>query len=87
MAKKKAAAKGARSWRKRKVTKFRQISFKLTEYQKKALDRYCKTNKLTPVRFMKALINGHVERYRDQTRPPSYVTDNQLELFGSDDNE
>ena len=87
MAKKKAAAKGARSGRKRKVTKFRQISFKLTEYQKKALDRYCKTNKMTPVRFMKSLINRHVERYRDQARPISYVTDNQLQLFESDDNE
>lgn len=87
MAKKKAAAKGARSGQKRKVIRFRQISFKLTEYQKKALDKYCKTNKLTPVRFMKALINGHVERYRDQSRPPSYVTENQLELFDSDGEE
>ncbi len=87
MAKKKAAAKVSASRRKRKVIKFRQISFKLTEYQKKALDRYCKTNKLTPVRFMKALINEHVERFRDQVRTPSYVTENQLELFDSDDNE
>ncbi len=87
MAKKKAAAKVSASRRKRKAIKFRQIAFKLTEYQKKALDRYCKTNKMTPVRFMKALINGHVERYRDQVRPPSYVTENQLELFDSDDNE
>jgi hypothetical protein len=86
MATKKAAAKVAGSGRKRKAIKFRQVSFKLTEYQKKALDRYCKSNKMTPVRFMKALINGHVERYREQAPPQSYVTDNQLELFEVDDN-
>ena len=87
MATKKAAAKLARPGRKRKSIKYRQISFKLSEYQKKALDRYCKTNKVTPVRFMKALINSHVERYRDHAPPPSYVTENQLQLFESDENE
>ncbi len=82
MARKKARHPKSRS--KRKGIKYRQVSFKLTEYQKKALDRYCKTNELTPVRFMKALINGHVARYRDQGPPTSYVTENQLELFGED---
>lgn len=87
MATKKDANPASRSRRKRKTIKYRQVSFKLSEYQKKALDKYCKTYKVTPVRFMKSLINGHVERYRDHAPPPSYVTDNQLELFGSDDNE
>ncbi len=84
---KKAATPASRSRRKRKNIKYRQVSFKLSEYQKKALDRYCKMNQITPVRFMKALINGHVERYRDQAPSTSYVTDNQLQLFESDDNE
>ncbi len=70
--------------RKRKGIKYRQVNFKLTESQKKALDRYCKTHKVTPVRFMKALINEHVARYRADSPPPSYVTENQLELFGSE---
>ncbi len=67
--------------RKRKPIKFRQISFKLTEGQKAALDRFCRMNKTTPVRFVKWLVNNHVERYRPEMPPPSFVTDNQLELF------
>ncbi len=69
---------------KRKGIKYRQVNFKLTESQKKALDRYCKTHKVTPVRFMKALINNHVARYRSDPVPTSYVTENQLDLFGAD---
>ncbi len=70
-----------RARRKKNVIRYRQIVFKLTEGQKKALDSYCKMYNLTPVRFMKALINGHVARYKPGSPPPSYVTDNQLELF------
>ena len=70
--------------RKRKGIKYRQVNFKLTESQKKALDRYCKEHKVTPVRFMKALINNHVARYRPESVPPSYVTENQLDLFELD---
>lgn len=66
---------------KKKPVKFRQIKFKLTDYQKKALDSFCKANQLTPVRFMKTLVNEHVERYRPENRPKSYVTPNQLKLF------
>lgn len=66
---------------KRKPIKFRKVSFKLTEGQKAALDRFCLMNNTTPVRYIKALVNHQVERYRPESTPPSYVTDNQLELF------
>lgn len=69
---------------KKKPVKFRQIKFKLSDYQKKALDKYCRANQLTPVRFMRALVNDHVARYRHENRPKSYVTDNQLELFSTE---
>ncbi len=68
----------------KKPVKYKEVSFKLTTGQKKALERYCKVNNLTPVRFMKSLINGHVERYRDEPAHRSYVTKNQLELFDKD---
>jgi hypothetical protein len=71
----------ARKKRRRKPIRFRQITFKLTEGQKAALDRYCKTYRTTPIRFIKALVNGHVERYRPDSPPPNFVTENQLELF------
>jgi hypothetical protein len=67
--------------RKRKPIRYRQISFKLTEGQKAALDRYCRAYQTTPIRFIKALVNGYVERYRPESPPPSFVTENQLELF------
>lgn len=67
--------------RKRKPIKFRQISFKLTEGQKAALDRFCRANQTTPIRFIKALVNNRVERYRPGDSPPNFVTENQLELF------
>ncbi len=69
---------------KRRPVKFRKVSFKLTEGQKAALDRFCRMNNTTPVRFIKALVNHHVERYRPESQPPSYVTENQLELFDKD---
>ncbi|MDR4987917.1 MAG: hypothetical protein RG741_03645 [Bacteroidales bacterium] len=88
MAEKKAPARARkRARRKKNVIRYRQIVFKLTEGQKKALDSYCKMYNLTPVRFMKALINGHVARYKPGAPPPSYVTENQLELFAPESEE
>ena len=68
--------------KKRKPVKFKKVSFKLTTGQKAALDRFCRAHKTTPVRFIKALVNDRVERYRPENPPPSFVTENQLELFG-----
>ncbi len=71
----------AGSRKKRKGIRYRQLGFKLTEGQKKALDNYCRSNQLTPIRFIKSLVNEHVARYRPDPAPPSYATPNQLELF------
>lgn len=70
--------------RKRKQIKYRQICFKLTTGQKAALDRYCRAYNTTPLRFIRSVVMEHVERYRPDNPPPSYVTRNQLELFDSD---
>ncbi len=66
---------------KRKKIRYRKISFKFTDGQKKALERYCLINDTTPVRFIKSLVNKRVERYRNSDHEPSYVTENQLTLF------
>ncbi len=65
----------------KKKIKYRKLGFKLTEGQKGALDAYCRVHRITPVRFIKALINQQVAKYRDNPAPPSFVTPNQLELF------
>jgi hypothetical protein len=67
--------------RRRKPIRFRQISFKFTEGQKAALERYCRAHNLTPIRFIKSLVLDRVERFRPEALPPSYVTPNQLDLF------
>lgn len=85
MAKQSAQNKAGRRKKKYRPVKYKEVSFKLTVGQKKALERYCRDHRLTPVRFMKALVNGHVARYRDQAPPPSYVTENQLKLFDQAD--
>ncbi len=78
---KQPARTGSRSKRKKKGIQYKKVGFKLTVGQKKALERFCKMNKLTPVRFMKSLVNNYVARYREEPHPPSYVTKNQLKLF------
>ncbi|GEM_PF-983613 len=70
---------------KRKRIKYRQMGFKLTDGQKKALEHYCKVHRVTPIRFIKSLVNNHVARYRPGDPPPSYVTENQLDLFDEDE--
>jgi hypothetical protein len=68
----------------RKKIRFRKMNFKLTQGQMEALERLCRQKKTTPVRFLKTLVNSQVERYRSETPPVSYVTENQLELFDVD---
>lgn len=70
--------------KKRKAIRYRKIGFKLTEGQKQALDRYCKKHSVTPVRFIKTLINNHVAFHRNDPSP-SYATENQLDLFDPDE--
>lgn len=70
--------------KKRKPIKFRQVSFKLTDGQKAALDKFCVTHHTTPVRYIKWLVNSQVEKYRPELPPPSFVTENQLELFNDE---
>lgn len=41
---------------KKKKTKYRKITFKLTDRQKKSLEAYCREMGITPVKFIKASI-------------------------------
>jgi len=74
----------ARRKKKRKKVKFKPLSFKLTEQQFKALKVYCRRNNLTPIRYLKKLINHQIERFRNDLPPETFVTPNQLELFAEE---
>lgn len=73
-----------RGRKRRKKIRYRQLAFKLTCGQLEALEKLCRNRKTTPIRFLKALINLQIDRYRTET-PVSYVTENQLELFDTAD--
>lgn len=75
---------GQRKKPKRKKVKFRTMAFKLTDMQYRALQVYCRRYKTTPVRFLKNFVNNQVDRYKQELPPPSFVTENQLELFSEE---
>ncbi|MCX6249932.1 MAG: hypothetical protein NTX61_04185 [Bacteroidetes bacterium] len=68
--------------KKRKPTRYKSITFKLTSHQKKSLDNFCKARKSTPIKAIKKSIRPLIDNYA--TISPveeSFVTPNQLELF------
>ncbi len=67
----------------RKV-RYRKVSFKLTEKQKKLVDRYCKARKTTPTKMMKAAIRDYLSRYSGTVANEDYISENQLKLFDDD---
>ncbi|TVQ17154.1 MAG: hypothetical protein EA361_02930 [Bacteroidetes bacterium] len=75
---KNAAAKSNAGKRK---TRYKQITFKITDTQKEALEVICKRQKTTPVRYLKSVIRKQTARYKSSPQPVSYVTENQLQLF------
>ncbi len=76
----------ARRKKRRKKVKYRALSFKLTEQQYKALRIYCRRNGITPIRYLKKLINHQIERFKNDLPTETFVTPNQLELFPADVN-
>ena len=68
-----------------KKIKYRKVSFKLSDKQKKVIDRYCKLKKTTPTRMMKAAIKDYLLRSNASLPEEDYISENQLKLFDDDD--
>lgn len=66
--------------KKKRPTRYKAITFKLTVRQKKSLDVNCKVRKITPLKLIKKSIQ-HYLSLKPEDRPPDYVTANQLDLF------
>jgi hypothetical protein len=66
--------------KKRKVAKYKPISFKLSERQKKSLDKNCKARSTTPIKLIKKSID-HYLSLRAEEKPIRYASPNQLNLF------
>ncbi|MCD4744891.1 MAG: hypothetical protein K8R58_01165 [Bacteroidales bacterium] len=75
--------------KKRKKTKkvrYRIISFKLSQKQKKSLDNYCKARKTTPTKLIKRSIKNFIEKFDKEVPQEYYITEKQLDLFDEEKN-
>jgi len=70
--------------KKAKKVRYRKITFKITDSQKKLLDKVSLRLKTTPNRLMKKAIREYLIRYKDAIAADDVVTANQLKLFDDD---
>lgn len=68
-----------------KKIKYRKVSFKLTDKQKKVIERFCKLKRTTPTRMMKAAIKDYLIRHAASLPEDDYISENQLRLFDDDE--
>ena len=69
---------------KKKKVKFRRFEFKLSDKQRKIIDRFCHAKKTSPNKMIKTAIREYISRYAD-TLPEDFISENQLSLFDVDD--
>lgn len=69
----------------RRNYKYHAVTFKLTSGQYKSLRNYCKARKTTPIKLIKRSIERFISNYEYEVPEELYLTENQLELFDSDD--
>lgn len=66
--------------KKKKVVKYKAITFKLSARQKKSLDQNCRSRKTTTIKLIKKSIDDYLS-LRVEEKPINYVSPNQLNLF------
>ena len=69
-----------RKKRKRKV-KFRTITLKLSDKQKKSLVNYCRARRTTPNKLIKKSISRFTNGFDKKVPKEFYSTEKQLDLF------
>lgn len=67
--------------RKRKKTRYRKITFKLTVKQSKSLENCCRARKTTPTRLIKKSIGRYINNYDVEVPDQYFVSEKQLDLF------
>ncbi|MCK9616281.1 MAG: hypothetical protein M0R21_00420 [Lentimicrobiaceae bacterium] len=74
--------------KKSKKVKFKKIIFKLSEKQKKVIDKYCKLHKTTPNKFYKKALMQYLLNYASLSPDDEYyISENQLKLFDENETE
>ncbi len=70
--------------KRRKKVRFTEVSLKLTKNQQRSLDNYCKARRTTPNKLIKKMIRRFLTNYAKEVPEESFVTANQLDLFGEE---
>jgi hypothetical protein len=66
---------------KRKKTKYKKITIKLSARQKKSLENYCSARKTTPNKLIKKSIKRFINGFDRSVPGEYYVSEKQLDLF------
>jgi hypothetical protein len=72
------------SKKKRKI-RFRKVVMKMTESQKKKIDRYCMFHQTTFKKMVKVAIAEYIENHGGEVAEDEPVSRNQLKLFDPED--
>ena len=70
---------------KKKKIRFRKISMKITDQQKRKIDRYCTFHGTTLNKLFKVAIAEYIENHGGEVAEDEPVSKNQLKLFNPDD--
>lgn len=73
----------ANSSRKRKMIRYRKISFKVSHREKLIIDRFCRANGITPNKFYKKAIREYLQN-NSEMKEADFILENQLKLFDPD---
>lgn len=71
--------------KKRKKTRFRKVSMKFSDCQKKHIDNYCFHHHTTLNRFIKKAIDEYLSLHSNDLPAEEPVSKNQLKLFDTDE--
>lgn len=66
--------------RKRKI-KYKKFEFKLSEKQKRLIDKFCHAKKVSPNKMIKTAIRDYISKFADSLPEEDYISENQLQLF------
>jgi hypothetical protein len=71
----------------RKKVRYKEVSLKLSKNQQRSLVNYCIARRTTPNKLIKKMIKRFLTGYSKNIPEESFVTANQLDLFGEEINE
>lgn len=72
--------------KRRKKVKYKEVKLKLSKNQVRSLDAYCKARRTTPNKLIKKMISRFLTFHSKDIPEEAFVTANQLDLFGPDEN-